>query len=97
VRSMSERYAVGAVAFMAAATWLGIAVVHGLLCLLVAFLGSQGTRLYQRRNGSRAQAATRRRHSAPPRQQPAERPARSSLYDADRDDADWRPAADAAW
>ena len=49
VRSMAARCAVGAFAFTAAATWLGVGVIHGVICLLVAFLGSQVTRLYQRR------------------------------------------------
>lgn len=96
VRSVAERYAVGVFAFMAAATWLGIGVVHGLLCLFVALLGSHGMRLYQRRNGSRAQSTTRRAQAARPRRT-ADRASSSELYDADRQDFDWRAAGDAAW
>lgn len=95
-RSVTERYAVGAFAFMAAAAWLGVGLIHGLLCLFVALLGSQATRLYQRRNDSRAEATTQRRERSRPRPAAA-RPARSGLYDADREDFDWRPASDAAW
>ncbi len=95
VRSMAERYLVGTFAFMAAATWLGVGVIHGLMCLLVALAGSQGMRIYQRR-GTRAHSAERRVHAAR-RPRPAERPDRSRPYDADRADYDLRPASDAAW
>jgi hypothetical protein len=81
VRSVTERYVVAAFAFMATATWLGVALIHGLLCLLVALLASQAVRLYQRRTDTRGRATTRRRR--PLRQRPVEdRRSRSKLYDA---------------
>lgn len=95
-RSATERYAVAAFAFMAAATWLGVGLIHGLLCLLVAGLAAQAVRIYQRRSDSRERAVAQRRHRR--RQRPAEnRSPRSGLYDADRADVDWQAAGDAAW
>ena len=91
VRSAAERYAVGALAFVAAATWLGVGVTHGLLCLLVAFVGTQGWRVYQRR--SQVRASVRRQHRAPQRHREA-RPTSSGLYDDDTD-LDWPVAHDA--
>jgi len=96
VRSAAERYVVGAFAFMAAATWLGIGLIHGFLCLFVAVLASLATRIYQRRSGSSARAS-RRRAPAARRRPPAERPSRAGLYDSDREDWNWPTASDAAW
>lgn len=96
VRSVAERYAVAAFAFMAAATWLGVGVVHGLLCLLVALVASQAVRIYQRRSGTRAAATSRQRRRTRPAQR-TERPRRAGLYDAGTDDFDWPTAGDAAW
>lgn len=94
-RSVAERYAVAAFAFMAAATWLGVGLVHGLLCLLVALVGAQAMRIYQRRSDSRARTSARRRRARP---RPAtERPQRSRLYDSDTEEFDWPTAGDAAW
>jgi hypothetical protein len=96
VRAAIERCAVAAFAFMAAATWLGVGLVHGLLCLSVALLASFAVRLYQRRSDSHARAASRRRHR--PRPRPANgQPARARHYDADREDFDWPSIGDAAW
>ncbi len=96
LRSVIERYAVAAFAFVAAAAWLGVGMIHGLLCLLTALVASQAVRLYQRRDDSRARAATRRRHRARPRPA-ADRAERRSLYDADQVAFDWPTAGDAAW
>ncbi len=98
VRSVAERYAVAAVAFMAAATWLGVGLVHGLLCLLVALVAVHATRIYQRRNDARTRVTSRRRHRT---RRPAadRRPQRSGLYDADTEALDWGAGAvgDGAW
>jgi hypothetical protein len=89
LRSAVERYAVGAMAFVAAATWLGVGVTHGLLCLVVAFVGTQGVRAYQRRTGKRA--SVRRRNRAPQRHRGA-RLAPSDRYDDE--DFDWPAVRD---
>jgi hypothetical protein len=95
-RSVAERYAVGAFAFMAAATWLGVGLTHGLMCLFVALLGSQATRIYQRRHDARTRSTAQRsqRTRRPPAQ---ERRQRSDVYDAGAEDYDRRAVADAAW
>ena len=90
LRSAAERYAVGAMAFVAAATWLGVGVTHGLLCLFVAFVGTQGMRAYQRR--TEARASVRRRNRAPQRHREA-RLTPSDRYDDE--DFDWPAVRDA--
>jgi hypothetical protein len=91
LRSALERSAVAAVAFVAAATWLGVGLTHGLACLLVAGIASLGTRAYQRRSRvdarrrSRRPVAETRRAPSRPRPEPLE------------SDFDWPTAGDAAW
>jgi hypothetical protein len=95
-RSVIERYAVGALAFMAAATWLGVGVTHGLFCLVVAFGASQAVVVYQRRNRSRARTTATRDRERTRRRPPVEdRSTRSELYDGEY--VEWRAAGDAAW
>lgn len=48
-RSVAERYLVAAFAFMAAATWLGVSVIGGFVCLFVFVIAFQAVRVYQRR------------------------------------------------
>ena len=97
-RLVAERYAVAAFGFIAAATWLGVGLIHGLLCLLASLLAAQATRIYQRRSDSRSRVSARQRHRERARPRPvAERPQRSRLYDGDGEDFDWPTAGDAAW
>ena len=95
VRSVAERYTVAAFAFVAAATWLGVGVVHGLLCLFVAALAAQATRFQQRRRDARSRASARRRARA--RRPPAaHRPQRSRPYDTGAEIVDWAAVGDGA-
>lgn len=68
-----------AFAFMAAATWLGVGVLNGLLCLLAALVALQAATLRQRRHDSR----TRRRPRPGGRARPDEAPRPAAVYDAD--------------
>jgi hypothetical protein len=96
VRSVTERYLVAAFAFMAAATWLGVALIHGFICLLVALLASQAWRLYQRRADVRARTATRRRRPSP--QRPVEhRLPRPEPYDGRAESPKMGRQGDVAW
>lgn len=95
-RSVTERYAIAAAAFMAAAVWLGVGLVNGFLCLFVFLLAGQAVRIYQRRDDARERAVDRRRQQT--RRRPAaERPSRSVPYDTDREQLDWQAVGDAAW
>jgi hypothetical protein len=112
VRSVAERYAVAAFAFMAAAVWLGVGLTHGFACLLVFVLAVQAVRLYQRRSEARdrAGASSRDRRSRSERVPAEERSASSRrrptsgrpsssglLYDGDRQEPGWPVAGEAAW
>lgn len=103
VRSAAKRYAVAAMAFLAAATWLGVSVTHGIACLLVFVIALQAVGLYQRRGGSsgRRAGSTRNRppgrKAAPAREHPVSGPITSPdrsqvsrrIYDGGRDDFGW--------
>jgi hypothetical protein len=111
-RSVVERYAVAAFAFMAAAIWLGVSLTGGFTCLFVFVVALQAVRLYQRRSDVR----TRRRDS---RREPRSRPehaaaeqrafppplasasARSQpaarVYDGDREQFSRPAATQASW
>ena len=111
VRSVAERYAVGAVAFMAAATWLGVGLTNAFICLFVFVLGVRAAHLYQLRSSSRTRNASRsdpRRHREPasthePRTSPAREPARERdrrsgrLYDGAHEDLGWPVPSEARW
>ncbi len=112
VRAFAERYAVAAAAFLAAAVWLGVGVIHGFACLFVFVLVAQAVRLYQRRTDSpargRASGPGRRsgrprsiveeRSTAPRRPRSAEPLASQGrrLYDGDREDA-WQVSSEPVW
>ena len=88
VRSAAKRYAVAATAFLAAATWLGVSVIHGLACLLVFVLALQAAGLYQRRRRSgshRRRGSSARdqppRHEMAPAQEPRVSPSIASASD----------------
>lgn len=109
-RSVAARYAVGAFAFMAAATWLGVSVTNGFTCLFVFVLALQAVRLYQRRSGSRIPHAESKR-DRPTRHEPtwaeerqlshraapiSDRARRSGhVYDGDREEPGWSVASEA--
>jgi hypothetical protein len=81
VRSVAERYAVAAFAFMAAATWLGVGLTSGFACLFVFVMASQVVRLYQRRSGARSRGISSSRERRP-RSQPASAEERSAFQTA---------------
>jgi hypothetical protein len=81
VRSVAGRYLVGAFAFMAAATWLGVGLTSGFACLAVFLLASQAVRVYQQRSGSDSRRAGSRQER-PSR----ERPSRSKRASAEERD-----------
>lgn len=110
-RSIAARYAVGAFAFMAAATWLGVGLISGLSCLFVFVLAFQAVRVYQgrsssaaRRRGSRRErpsrherASVEKRESSPPGASRTDRQRpRGRIYDGDREEFG-RPVASEAW
>ena len=111
VRSVAERYAVGAVAFMVAAAALGVGVVNGFICLVVFVLAVRAVRLYQLRSSSRTRAGSRsdaRRHREPapaherttsPPRTPARGQARASgrVYDGAHEDRGWPVPSGATW
>lgn len=112
MRSVAERYAVAGFAFLAAAVWLGVGLIHGFACLFVFVLAFRAVRLYQRRSDSpgRVQASRRERQprhprvaaeepsASPRRSRAADRPASSRrLYDADRDESGWMVASEPTW
>lgn len=69
-RSVAARYLVAALAFMAAAIWLGLSLTGGFACLFVFVLALQAVRLYQRRSDSRGRRSTSKRER-PSRHAPA--------------------------
>jgi len=111
VRSVAERYAVGAVAFVAAATWLGVGLTNGFICLFVFVLAMRAVRLYQLRSSSRTRDGSRsdpRRHREPasthepktsPKSEPARNRARRSgrLFDGAHEDLGWPVPSEARW
>ena len=112
VRSAAKRYAVAAIAFLAAAVWLGVSVTHGIACLIVFVLALQAVGLYQRRSGfSRTRASSTRhrpprRKAAPAREHPVFAPIASAndrsessrrIYDGGRDDLGWLVPSEATW
>lgn len=111
VRSVAERYAVGAVAFMAAAAWLGVSLTNGLICVFVFVLAMRAVRLYQLRSSSRTRDKSRsdpRRHREPASTQeatssPAREPTRTRvprsgrLYDGAHEDLGWPVPSEARW
>ena len=111
MRSAAKRYAVAAMAFLAAATWLGVSVMRGIACLSVFVLAVQAVGLYQRRGSSgRRLSATRnrppRRKAVPARERPVSAPVTSAknltqssrrIYDGGRDDLGWPVVSEATW
>jgi hypothetical protein len=112
VRAVAQRYAVAAAAFLAAAVWLGVGVIHGFMCLFAFVFVAQAVRLYQRRTDSpaRGHASSPSRHSARPRstveeRDPAPRGTRSAkpptshgrIYDSDREEPAWQVSSEPAW
>lgn len=112
MRSVAERYAVAAFAFLAAAVWLGVGLISGFACLLVFLLAAQAVRLYQQRSDAREEAQTSSRErrsrdsrivaeepsSSRRRSRSADRPASSRrLYDADREDLAWPAVGESSW
>ena len=81
VRSVAERYAVAAFAFMAAATWLGVGLTSGFACLFVFVMASQAVRLCQRRPSSRSRRVSSSRERRP-RSRPASAEERSAFQTA---------------
>jgi hypothetical protein len=110
-RSVAERYLVAAFAFVAAATWLGVGLEHGLACLLVFVLAVQAVRLYQRRSSARSRHAPLRRerpsHYEPsPQKKDTPLPATSRrvrsrpsgrVYDGGREEIGRPVASEASW
>jgi hypothetical protein len=68
-RSVAARYLVAALAFMAAAIWLGLSLTGGFACLFVFVLALQAVRLYQRRSDLRSRRSPSRRER-PSRHEP---------------------------
>lgn len=112
VRSAAKRYAVAAMAFLAAATWLGVSVTNGIACLLAFVVALQAVGLYQRRSGSsgRRASSTRnrppRRKATPAGEHPVSAPNTSAkdrsqssrrIYDGGRDDSGWPVPSEATW
>jgi hypothetical protein len=110
-RSVAARYFVAAFAFMAAATWVGISLTGGFMCLFVFMLALQAVRLYQRRSDSHSRPASR--HERPSRYMPVAAEERSGsspaapprdrsrstgrVYDEDREEIGWPVASEATW
>lgn len=88
MKALAQRYAVAAMAFAAAAVWLGVGVVSGLECLLAFLVTSVAMDAVQRRN--RVQER-RRRSTSRPREQRRPRPA------VEADDADDWQLAEPGW
>ena len=95
-RSGVERYAVAGVAFVAAATVLGVGLVDGLVCLAVFLVASQAVRAFQRRSDARTPAARERRPRTRPEAPAIERRPRPGVYDVDSVKLDWPAVGDAA-
>lgn len=111
VRLVAARYLVAAFAFMAAATWVGVSLTGGFMCLFVFVLALQAVRLYQRRSDSRDRRSNSRRErpsgheperaaemsasSAPPARRDRSRPS-GRVYDGDREELSW-PVPSATW
>jgi hypothetical protein len=106
VRAVAERYAVAAAAFLAAAVWLGVGVIHGFVCLFAFVVVAQAVRLYQRRSDSPARGrgpsgsrrSSRPRSTAGGRRRPAKAPAsQGNLYDSEREESAWGVSSEPAW
>lgn len=109
MRSAAKRYAVAAIAFLAAAAWLGVALTSGFACLVVFVIALQIASAHQRRSGG-----GRQRTDAPgerPRRRPARSNERSALrpaeparvrparriYDGGSTDLNWPVPSEATW
>ena len=111
MRSAAKRYAVAALAFLAAATWLGVSVTHGIACLFAFVLALHIVTVYQRRSASKSRGASARRDrpsrydatpvkedgvSHPTAASDRSRPARR-IYDGGREEFSWPVASEATW
>lgn len=79
MRSAAKRYALAALAFLAAAIWLGVSLTNGLACLIVFVVALQATQLYQRRSRARTRTASERRNR-PARHEPAVTETQRTLF-----------------
>jgi hypothetical protein len=110
VATVVGRYAVSALAFGAAAVWLGVGLVHGSACLFAFVLTLQAVRLYQRRSDPKSRRTRsrheRRSHSRPlPKDGDISSAARRGgtrslpsgrVYDGDREEG-WPVSREATW
>jgi hypothetical protein len=112
VASVVERYVLAVLAFVAAAVWLGVGLIHGFACLFAFVLTFQAVRLYQRRSDSKSRR-TRISHERRSRDKlavtqerdvstAARRGGRRSIpsgrvYDGDLEESDWPVSREARW